>query len=46
MIDVCSLLTAGLLVVEVDDDRRRYRINTTALDTIIRHLNTLRASID
>ena len=44
--DVSSLLTAGLLVVEVDDDRRRYRINTTALDTIIRHLNTLRASID
>ena len=44
--DVSSLLTAGLLVVEVDDDRRRYRINTTALDTIIQHLTTLRASTD
>ena len=44
--DVSSLLTAGLLVVEVDDDRRRYRINTTALDTIIQHLTTLRTPID
>ena len=43
---VSSRLTAGLLVVEVDDDRRRYRINTTALDTIIQHLTTLRASTD
>lgn len=44
--DVSSLLTAGLLVVEVDDDRRRYRINTTALDTIIQYLTTLRTPID
>lgn len=39
--DVSSLLSAGLLIVEVDDDRRRYRINATALDTIIRHLAAL-----
>lgn len=40
--DVSSLLSAGLLMVEVENDRRRYRINTTALDTIIRHLSAFR----
>lgn len=44
--DVSSLLSAGLLVVEVDDDRRRYTINSTALDTIIRHLNALRGAAE
>ncbi len=44
--DVSSLLTAGLLVVEVDDDRRCYRINTTALDTIIQSTNHTRTPID